>query len=78
VGAAGGEGGPHREADPRLVAMVLGAAIIGLAAAQPMLAAGVGPEDEDHEDLVRRCVRTAAWLAACVVGAEPTGEAAEG
>jgi TetR/AcrR family transcriptional regulator, repressor for neighboring sulfatase len=50
----------HRSAaagfDPQALAMVLGAAIMGLAALQPMLAAGVGLADADPDDVRRRCV----------------------
>lgn len=44
------------DADPRTVAMLVGAAMMGLASVQPMLAAGVGLEGEDPEAVMERCV----------------------
>jgi TetR/AcrR family transcriptional regulator, repressor for neighboring sulfatase len=58
-------------ADPRLVAMVLGAAVFGLASMQPMLAAGVGLLDEDPDEVLRGCVQTVLGLAAASIGADP-------
>ena len=63
------QGSGARGADPHLVAMVLGAALVGLAAVQPMLSAGVGLEDEDPEAVQRRCVDELLLFAAGAVGA---------
>lgn len=56
-------------ADPRAVAMVLGAALMGLAAAQPMLTAGVDLEAEDPVVVRQRCVDALIGLAACTIKA---------
>jgi AcrR family transcriptional regulator len=56
-------------ADPRVVAMVLGAALMGLAAAQPMLTAGVGLEGEDPDVVARQCIDTLFGFAAGAIGA---------
>jgi AcrR family transcriptional regulator len=58
-------------AEPRALAMVLGAAIMGLAALQPMLAAGVGLQDEDPDEVRRRCIDVIVGVAAVAVGLEP-------
>jgi AcrR family transcriptional regulator len=55
--------------DPRAVAMVLGAALMGLAAAQPMLTAGVALEAEDPEVVRQRCVDALIGFAACAIKA---------
>jgi AcrR family transcriptional regulator len=55
--------------DPRVAAMVLGAALMGLASVQPMLAAGVGLEGEDPAVLLQRCVEVLVGFAAGPVGA---------
>ena len=57
-------------ADPRVVAMVLGAALMGLASVQPMLTAGVGLEDEDPAALLQRCVDVLVGFAAAAIAAE--------
>jgi len=57
-------------ADPRVVAMVLGAALMGLASVQPMLSAGVGLDAEDPAVLTRRCVDVLLGLATCAIGAQ--------
>jgi AcrR family transcriptional regulator len=57
------------ETDPRVVAMVLGAALMGLASVQPMLMAGVGFEGEDAAALLQRCVDVLVGFAACTIGA---------
>ena len=62
-------------ADPRVAAMVVGAALFGLAAAQPMLAAGVGLEDEPPDEVLRQCLQTAVALVAGSVGAAPPDDA---
>jgi len=56
-------------ADPRVVAMVLGAALMGLASVQPMLTAGVGLESEDPAALLQRCVDALVGVAAGALGA---------
>jgi AcrR family transcriptional regulator len=58
-------------ADPRLVAMVLGAAIMGLASMQPMLAAGAGVQDRDPDEVLQGCLQAAVGLAAIAIGAQP-------
>jgi AcrR family transcriptional regulator len=63
------QGAGANEADPRVVAMVLGAALMGLASVQPMLAAGVGLEREDPEALLQRCVDVLVGVAAGAIGA---------
>ena len=65
-------------ADPRIVAMVLGAAIFGLASMQPVLTAGVGIEGEDPDEVLRRCLQTAVGLAATAVGPERRAAGGEG
>jgi AcrR family transcriptional regulator len=57
------------EIDPRVVAMVLGAALMGPASVQPMLAAGVGLEGEDQEAVLQRCVDALVGVAAGAIGA---------
>ncbi len=57
--------------DPRVMAVVLGAALMGLASVQPMLAAGAGLEDEDPAALTERCVDELVGFAARAIGAEP-------
>lgn len=57
-----------RATDPQVQAMVLGAALMGLAAVQPMLAAGVGLEGEDQEVVRQRCVDALVGLVACTIG----------
>lgn len=63
------QGAATEGADPRVVAMVLGAALVGLAAAQPMLTAGVGLEGEDPDVVARRCIDTLFGFAAGAIGA---------
>jgi len=64
------EQGPGTSAaDPRVVAMVLGAALMGLASVQPMLTAGVGLEGEDPAALLQRCVDVLVGFAGCTIGA---------
>jgi AcrR family transcriptional regulator len=65
-------------AEPRALAMVLGAAIMGLAALQPMLAAGAGLDDEDPDEVRRRCIDVIVGVAAVAVGLEPAPFAAAG
>jgi hypothetical protein len=49
----------------------LGAAIMGLAALQPILAAGAGLGDEDPDEVRRRCIDVIVGIAAVAVGLEP-------
>jgi AcrR family transcriptional regulator len=55
-------------AEPRALAMVLGAAVMGLAALQPMLSAGAGLEDEDPDEVRRRCVDALMGITAAAIG----------
>ena len=58
-------------AEPRALAMVLGAAIMGLAALQPMLTAGAGLEDEDPDEVRRLCIDVIVGIAAVAIGLAP-------
>jgi AcrR family transcriptional regulator len=68
--------------DPRVMAMVLGAALMGLVSVQPMLTAGVGLEGEDPEALLKRCVDVLVSVAAGAIGAgqelEPSSRLSNG
>ncbi len=64
-------------ADPRALAMVLGAAVSGLAALQPMLAAGAGLEAEDPDEVRRRCIEIIVGIAAAAIGQSPAALDAE-
>ena len=68
---ASGESGP----DPRAVAMVLGAAVFGLAAVQPFLTSSVGFHEEDPSEVMRQCVDVLTGLtgAALQAGQDPGG-----
>ena len=57
------------ETDPRVMAMVSGAAHMGLAAVQPLLTAGVGLEGEDAEALLQRCIDVLVGVAAGAIAA---------
>ena len=59
------------EIDHEALAMVIGAAMLGLASCQPMLAAGVGLEGEDPDEVLRRCVDLLVGVAAVAIGAGP-------
>jgi len=59
------------EIDHQALAMVIGAAMMGLASCQPMLAAGVGLEGEDPDAVLRRCVDLLVAVAAVASGAGP-------
>ena len=59
------------EIDHHALAMVIGAAIMGLASCQPMLTAGVGIEGEDPDEVLRRCVDLLVGVAAVAIGAGP-------
>jgi AcrR family transcriptional regulator len=63
-------------AEPRALAMVLGAAIMGLAALQPMLTVGAGLEDEDPDEVRRRCIDVIVGIAAVAVGLPPASPGA--
>lgn len=63
------QGPGARETDPRVLAMVLGAALVGLATVQPMLAAGVDLEREDPEALLQQCLDVLVAVAADAIGA---------
>ena len=56
--------------------MVLGAAIMGLAALQPMLTAGAGLEDEDPDEVRRRCIDVIVGITAAAIGLPPAPPAA--
>ena len=64
------QGAGAGDVDPRVAAMVLGAALVGLAAVQPMLTSGVGLEDEDPATLLQRCVETLVGFAAGAIAVE--------
>jgi AcrR family transcriptional regulator len=57
--------------DVEALAMVVGAAMMGLVSCRPMLAAGVGVEQPDDDELVRRCVDVLVGIAAVAIGAGP-------
>jgi AcrR family transcriptional regulator len=54
--------------DTQALAMVVGAALLGLVSSQPMLAAGAGAAGEDEERLLRRCVDVLVGVVAAAVG----------
>jgi AcrR family transcriptional regulator len=56
-------------ADPQVLAIVLGAALMGLAAVQPMLTAGVGLQGEDPAAVTQRCVDVLVGFAGGTIGA---------
>jgi hypothetical protein len=56
-------------ADPQVLAIVNGAALMGLAAVQPMLAADVGLQGEDRAAVTQRCVDVPVGLAGGSIGA---------
>jgi len=66
--ASSGQGPPT---DPRLLALVVGAAVIGLASMQPMLADGVGLGGEDPEQVQQDCLKTILAMAAAAAGTTP-------
>jgi AcrR family transcriptional regulator len=66
-----GERAPQSsEADVEALAMVLGAAMMGLASCTPMLAHGVGVQGADEDELLRRCVDVLVGVAAAGIGEE--------
>jgi len=62
------QGSDTSGADPRAVAMVLGAALMGLASVQPMLTSGVGLEGEDPDALLQRCLDVLVGFTAFAIG----------
>jgi TetR/AcrR family transcriptional regulator, repressor for neighboring sulfatase len=56
--------------DTQALTMVVGAAMMGLASCQPMLAAGAGAAGEDEDELLRRCVDILVGVAAAAIGEE--------
>lgn len=56
------------EADVEALAMVVGAAMMGLASCTPMLANGVGAQGADEDELLRRCVDVLVAVAAAGIG----------
>ena len=68
--ARGGGDGAPAGVDPRAFALLIGAAGLGLAAAQPLLSTAVGWEDEDPDEVLRRCIATMMALIAAVVRGE--------
>jgi AcrR family transcriptional regulator len=69
--------GQAPQADPRLLALVVGAAVIGLVAMQPMLADGVGLADEDPDEVQQGSLRTILALAAAAAGVAAPQEGGE-
>jgi AcrR family transcriptional regulator len=59
------------EIDHQALAMVIGAAMLGLASCQPMLAAGVELEGDDPDAVLRRCVDLLVGIAAVAIDAGP-------
>jgi AcrR family transcriptional regulator len=59
------------EVDHQALAMVIGAAMMGLASCQPMLATGVELEGEDPDAVLRRCVDLLVGIAAVAIDAGP-------
>jgi AcrR family transcriptional regulator len=57
--------------DAEALAMVIGAAMMGLASCRPMLACGVGAQEADEEALLRRCVDVLVGVAAVGIGRGP-------
>ena len=54
--------------DTHALSMVVGAAMMGLASCQPLLAAGAGASGEDQDELLRRCVDVLVGFAAAAIG----------
>jgi AcrR family transcriptional regulator len=57
--------------EPRALAMLLAAAVLGFAGAQPLLSAGAGYRDEDPDEVRRRVVDSLVGVAAVAAGREP-------
>jgi AcrR family transcriptional regulator len=66
------------EVDHQALAMVIGAAMMGLASCRPMLAAGTGLAGEDPDDVLRRSVDLLVGIAAVAIGAGPEALGAVG
>jgi AcrR family transcriptional regulator len=66
------------EVDHRALAMVIGAAMMGLASCQPMLASGAGLDGDDPDEVLRRCVDLLVGVAAVAIGAGPEALGAVG
>jgi AcrR family transcriptional regulator len=66
-------GGDTPGTDARVLAMVLGAAVMGLATVAPMLSAGVGLDGEDPETVLHGCIDALVDVAAValVPGQDP-------
>jgi TetR/AcrR family transcriptional regulator, repressor for neighboring sulfatase len=54
--------------DAQALTMVVGAAMMGLASCQPMLAAGADATGEDQDELLRRCVDVIVGVVAAAIG----------
>jgi hypothetical protein len=57
-------------ADIEALAVVIGAAMMGLASCTPMLAAGTGAAGVDENELLERCVDVLVGIAAAGIGEE--------
>ncbi len=64
--------------DPQVLAVVLGAAIMGFSAVQPMLSAGVGLAAEDPAEVRRRFIDAVVAVAASAIGPGPQPDVAGG
>ena len=62
-----GHGSADPGADPQALALVLGAAVFGLAALQPMLTVGAGLEDEVADVVRRRSIDVIVGIAAAAI-----------
>jgi len=65
------ERGAATGADPQALALVLGAAIMGFSALQPMLTAGAGLDDADPAEVRRRFIDTVVGVAAAAIQGGP-------
>ena len=65
-------------ADPQVLAVVLGAAIMGFCALQPMLSAGVGLDDAGPAEVRRRFIDTLVGVAAAAIQGGPRPDVAGG
>lgn len=64
------EHGPDEGVDAAALTMVIGAAVMGLAACAPLLAAGAGAGGADEDELLQRCVDVLVGAAAAGIGGE--------
>jgi AcrR family transcriptional regulator len=78
LGAWLAERGAGGVTDPQALAVLLGAAIMGFSAVQPMLSAGVGLETEDPAEVRRRFIDAVVAVAAAAIGRGPQPDAAGG